>query len=379
MLERPWEDEEIGMFREAVGKYLDAEAVPYHSQWEKDGQVSPEVWRGAGEQGMLCCTMPEAYGGVGADFRYSAVVIEEAASRGLSGLGFSLHSDIAAPYILHYGSEEQKQRYLPKLISGEMISAIAMTEPSAGSDLQGLKTTAIEQPDGTYLLNGSKTFITNGGMADLVIVVAKTDPEKGAKGTTLFLVESSMEGFSRGQNLEKIGMKAQDTSELFFDNISLPADAMLGQRGKGFVCLMQELPQERLTVGLSAVANAEAALEWTKAYVKERKAFGKFVAEFQNTRFTLADLQTKVNVARIYINRCLELHIQGELTVDMAAQLKLWTTEMQCEVLDACLQLHGGYGYMWEYPIARSWADARVQKIYAGTNEVMKEIIARAL
>ncbi len=379
MIPRTLFDGDLEGFRDSVRKFLEAEAVPYHAQWEKDGQVSRDLWRKAGELGFLCPTMPEQYGGVGADFRYSAVVMEEIARLGLTGIGFSLHSDIVAPYILNYGTEEQKQKYIPKLVSGEMVGAIAMTEPGAGSDLQGVKTSAIK--DGNdYILNGSKTFITNGQLADLVIVVAKTDPKEGAKGTSLLLVEADMPGFSKGKNLEKVGMKAQDTSELFFQDVRVPQANLLGQReGMGFVQLMQELPQERLLVGLTAMAACEAALEWTIDYVKERKAFGKPVMAFQNTRFKLAELKADITAGRVFADRCLELHLQKKLDVPTAAMLKQWTTDLQCRVMDECVQLHGGYGYMWEYPIARAWADSRVQRIYAGTNEIMKEIVARSL
>ena len=367
------------LFRDSVRKFLERDAVPFHAQWEKDGHIDRQLWRKAGEAGMLCSHIPEEYGGMGADFLYSAVVIEEIARLGLTGIGFSLHSDIVAPYILHYGTEAQKAKYLPKLATGELIGAIAMSEPAAGSDLQGVKTTALAQPDGSYLLNGSKTFITNGWHADLVIVVAKTDPQAGAKGTSLFLVEAGTPGFAKGKRLEKVGMKAQDTSELFFQDVRVPKENLLGQAGMGFAYLMQELPQERLTVGIGALASAEAALAWTLEYTRERKAFGKAVADFQNTRFKLAEIATEVQIGRVFLDKCLELHVQGKLDVPTAAMLKYWGTDLQCKVLDECVQLHGGYGYMWEYPVARAWADARVQRIYAGTNEIMKEIIARAL
>ena len=311
----------------------------------------------------------EEYGGAGADFRYSAVIMEEVSGAGLSGIGWTLHSDIVAPYILNYGSDAQKAHYLPKLVSGEMIGAIAMTEPGAGSDLQGIKTTAVKDASGEhYLLNGSKTFITNGQMADLVIVVAKTDPKEGAKGISLFMVEAAWEGFEKGQNLKKVGMKAQDTSELFFQDVKMPADKLLGAKeGQGFFQLMQELPAERLQVGLTAVAAAEAAWQWTLDYVKERKAFGKPVIKFQNTRFKLAELKAEITAARVFCDRCLELHLEKKLDIPTAAMLKQYTTDLQCKVMDECVQLHGGYGYMWEYPIARAWADSRVQRIYAGT------------
>ena len=379
MLPRPLFDGDLKGFRDTVKRFLEQEAVPFHDQWEKEGQVSRELWRKAGELGLLCPTVPESYGGVGADFRYSAVVMEEVSALGLSGIGFSLHSDIVAPYILHYGTEAQKQKYLPQLVSGEMIGAIAMTEPGAGSDLQGVRTNAI--PDGDhYILNGSKTFITNGQLCDLVIVVAKTDPKEGAKGTSLFLVESGWEGFEKGKNLEKVGMKAQDTSELFFQDVKVPKEHLLGPKeGQGFFQLMQELPQERLLVGITALAACEAALEWTLQYVKERKAFGKPVMAFQNTRFKLAELKADITAGRAFVDRCLELHLDKKLDVPTAAMLKQWSTDLQCRVMDECVQLFGGYGYMWEYPIARAWADSRVQRIYAGTNEIMKEIVARSL
>ncbi len=378
MIPRTIFESEHEMFRDSVRKFLEKEAAPFHAEWEKEGQIDRELWRKAGEQGFLCPTVKEEYGGVGVDFRYNAIVVEEVARQGLTGIGFGLHSDIVAPYIQNYGTEAQKQKYLPQMVSGDMVSAIAMSEPAAGSDLQGVKTSAVLDGD-EYIINGSKTFITNGQHADLVVVVCKTDPAAGAKGTSLILVEADTPGFSKGSNLEKVGMKAQDTSELFFQDVRVPKENLLGQEGMGFVYLMQELPQERLSVGLMAVANAEAALEWTTTYIKERKAFGKPVAEFQNTRFKMAEMNTEVTIARTFIDRCLELHIEGKLDVTAAAQLKYWTTDLQCKVMDECLQLHGGYGYMLEYPIARAWADARVQRIYAGTNEIMKEIIARAI
>lgn len=379
MIPRDLFDSDLEGFRDAVRKFLEQEAVPHQRQWEKDGQVSREIWQKAGALGFLCPTMPEEYGGVGADFRYSAVVMEEIAHASTSGLGWALHSDIVAPYILNHGSEEQKKKYLPPMATGEMIGAIAMSEPGAGSDLQGVKTTAIKDGD-HYILNGSKTFITNGQMADLVIVVAKTDPKEGAKGTSLFLVESAWEAFEKGQNLEKVGLKAQDTSELFFQDVKIPAENLLGgSEGQGFMQLMTELPAERLQVALTGVAAAEAAWEWTRSYVKERKAFGKPLLGFQNTRFKMAEMQSEITAARVFADRCLELHLEKKLDIPTAAMLKQWTTDVQCRVMDECVQLHGGYGYMWEYPIARAWADSRVQRIYAGTNEIMKEIVARAI
>ena len=378
MIPRTLFDSDLEGFRDTCRKFLEKEAIPFHAQWEKDGQVSRELWTKAGEMGFLCPTAPEAYGGLGCDFRYSAVVIEEVARSGCSGIGWPLHSDIVMPYILNWGTEAQKQKYIPKLISGEMITAIAMTEPGTGSDLQNIKTTAIKNGD-HYVLNGSKTFITNGQMADLIIVVAKTDPSKGAAGISLLLIEDGMEGFSKGSNLDKVGMKAQDTSELFFDNVKVPVENLMGgKEGTGFMALMQELPQERLLVALAAIAACEAAIGWTKDYIKERTAFGKPISKFQNTRFKMAEIITETNALRVYTDRCLELHLDKKLIIPTAAGLKQITTDLQCKVMDECLQLHGGYGYMTEYPIARAWADSRVQKIYAGTNEIMKEIVARA-
>jgi alkylation response protein AidB-like acyl-CoA dehydrogenase len=378
MIKRTVFDSEQDMFRDSFRKFLLEEAVPYHEQWEKDGQVSREFWKKAGQMGYLSPTVPEAYGGVEVDFRYNAVVAEEVSNFGLTGIGFGLHSDIAVPYIMAYGTEEQKQKYLPGCVNGDIITAIAMTEPGTGSDLQGVKTNAVLSDDGEhYILNGSKTFITNGQMADLVIVVAKTDPSAGAKGTSLLLLEAGTEGFVKGQNLHKIGMKAQDTSELFFQDVKVPKANLLGKEGMGFIYLMQELPQERLSVSLTAIACAESILEQTVAYVKDRKAFGTTIASFQNTQFKLAEMSSTVTMARVFIDKCLELHLEKELDDVTAAKLKLLATDIQCDVVDECLQLHGGYGYMWEYPVARAFADARVQKIYAGTNEIMKLIIGR--
>jgi len=309
--------------------------------------------------------------------------MEEIARAGCTGIGFGLHSEIVAPYILHYGTEAQKRKYLPRLASGEMVGAIAMTEPAAGSDLQGVKTAALLSPDGShYVLNGSKTFITNGWHADLVIVVAKTDPAAGAKGTSLLLVERGMAGFEKGQRLKKAGMKAQDTSELFFNDVQVPADNLLGGaalQNKGFICLMEQLPWERLQIAITAVAAAQAAIDWTVDYVKQRKVFGQSVAAFQNTRYTLAELQTQVQVARVFVDKCCELILRDQLDTATASMAKSWTTDLQFKVMDECVQLFGGYGYMWEYPITRAWADARVQRIYGGSNEIMKEVISRGM
>ncbi len=364
--------------RDTVRRFLENEAVPHHEEWEQSGQVPKELWRKAGEQGFLCPMVSEEYGGLGADFLYSVVVSEEISRAGLTGIGWGLHTEIVAPYIEHYGSEALKHKYLPKMVTGEMIGAIAMSEPGAGSDLQGVKTTAVKDGD-HYILNGSKTFITNGQNADLVIVVAKTDPSKGAKGTSLIIVEEGMEGFEKGKNLKKVGMKAQDTAELFFQDVKVPAENLIGQEGMGFIYLMQELPQERLGIDINGLAMSESAFQHTLDYVKERKAFGQPVAGFQNTQFKLAEMRTQLDVARAYVDRCLELHLKKELDIPTAAGAKYWVTDLQCDLIDECVQLHGGYGYMWEYPIARMFADARVQRSYGGTNEIMKTIIARAV
>jgi len=365
-------------FRDTVRRFIDREIAPFHAGWEEQGYVDREVWRKAGANGLLCLTMPEALGGAGADKLFSVVLMEELTIAGASGIGFGLHNEIVAPYLLRYGTDEQKQRWLPKFASGELIGAIAMSEPAAGSDLQGIKTTAIQHGD-HYLLNGSKTFITNGWHADVVIVVAKTAPEAGAKGTSLVIVERGMPGFEKGKRLKKLGLKAQDTSELFFDNVRVPLANLLGPENSGFVSLMQELPWERLQIAIAAASAAQIAIDRTLVYVKERQAFGQSVGAFQNTRFTLAGLQAQVQAARVFVDRCIELLMQGTLDTATASMAKLWTTDLECKVIDECLQLFGGYGFMWEYPIARQFADSRVQRIYGGTNEIMKEVIARSM
>ncbi len=382
MIERTLFNPDHDAFRDSFQRFMDKEIAPHHAAWEEQGYVDREVWRKAGANGFLCMTMPEEYGGSGADKLYSVTQMEALATAGFTGIGFGLHSEIVAPYILHYGTEAQKKKYLPLLASGEMVGAIAMSEPAAGSDLQGIRSTAIRQDDGSYLLNGSKTFITNGWHADLVIVVAKTKPDAGAKGTSLLLVERGMPGFQTGKRLKKLGMKAQDTSELFFDNVRVPADNLLGgpaHENRGFICLMEQLPWERMQIAIGAVAAAQAAIDWTVAYVKERKVFGQPVAAFQNTRYTLAELQTEVQVARVFVDRCTELLMVDKLDTATASMAKYWCSDLQCKVMDECVQLHGGYGYMWEYPITRAYADARVQRIYGGTNEIMKEVITRSM
>ncbi|MDP4072805.1 acyl-CoA dehydrogenase family protein [Acidovorax sp. A1169] len=383
MIERTLFNADHQAFAESFARFLDKEVAPHHAAWEEQGYVDRAVWTKAGENGFLCMALPEEYGGAGADKLYSVAQMEAIARAGFTGIGFGLHSEIVAPYLLHYGTEEQKRRYLPQLASGAMVGAIAMSEPAAGSDLQGIKATAVKSADGShYVLNGSKTFITNGWHADLVIVVAKTDPAAGAKGTSLFLVERGMPGFEKGQRLKKLGMKAQDTSELFFTDVKVPADNLLGgpaMEGRGFICLMEQLPWERLQIAITAVAASQAAIDWTVDYVKQRKVFGQPVASYQNTRYTLAELQTEVQVARVFVDKCCELIVASQLDTATASMAKYWTTDLQCKVMDECLQLHGGYGYMWEYPITRAYADARVQRIYGGTNEIMKEVITRAM
>jgi len=361
-----------------VERFMEVEVKPFHDQWEKDGEVSRAVWKKAGDLGFLCPTVSEAYGGAGTDFRYNCIIVESFMRGGYTGLGFGLHSDIVAPYVQNHGSEYLKQRYLPAMVAGDIITAIAMTEPAAGSDLQGIKTTAVKAGD-HWVLNGSKTFITNGQMCDMVIVVAKTDVSAGAKGISLFVVDAGTPGFDKGKTLQKVGMKAQDTAELFFDDCRIPESHLLGELNQGFRYLMEELPQERLSVAVGAISGAEALLDMTRDYVKERTAFGKTVADFQNTQFVLADMKTRIMAARVLVDRCIALHLQGQLTVADAAGVKQLTTDLQCAVADDCVQLHGGNGYMWEYPVARAWADSRVQRIYAGTNEIMKMIVARDL
>jgi alkylation response protein AidB-like acyl-CoA dehydrogenase len=366
-------------FRDMVRGWAEKNIAPFHAQWEKDGIVPRDVWLSGGKQGLLGIDMEEQYGGAGVnDFRYHAVLDEEMVRIGASGVGFGLHNDVIAPYLRDLATEEQKQRWLPGFCSGELITAIAMTEPGTGSDLQGIQTTARRDGDG-WVLNGSKTFITNGINSDLVIVVAKTDPDAGAKGISLLVVERDMPGFSRGRNLEKIGLKAQDTAELFFDDVRVPAENLLGVENRGFLHLMENLPQERLSIAVGAVAAMERVLALTREYVTGRKAFGRPVSSFQNTRFVLAELQTEATIARTFVNECIRQLNSGELTAEDAAMAKWWTTELQNKVADRCLQLHGGYGYMDEYPVSKAWRDARVQSIYGGTNEIMKEIIGRSL
>lgn len=367
------------MFQEAFRKFVEREVLPNHEHWEKEGMVSRAVWRKAGELGFLGIAVPEEYGGLGvSDYRYNAIVVEELARANAWGPGFGIHNDMVLPYLLKHGTPEQKSRWLPALVSGEGIAAVAMTEPNTGSDLANVHTTAIRQGD-HYLLNGQKTFISNGILSDWVVVVAKTEPNAGTRGISLLVVERGMDGFQRGRRLEKIGLHAQDTAELYFQNVPVPVQNLLGEEGKGFYYLMQGLAQERLSIAVSAMAAAEAALQWTIAYCKQRTAFGQPIGKFQNSRFMLAEMQTEIEIGRTFIDQSILLHNEGQLTADKAAMGKWWTTEMQFRVTDQCLQLHGGYGYMLEYPIAKAYRDCRAQRIYGGTNEIMKEVIGRAM
>jgi long-chain-acyl-CoA dehydrogenase len=373
-------NEDHEAFRETVRRFMKEEVAPNRAQWAKDKIVPREIWPKAGELGMLCPTVPEEYGGLGLDFGYNAIVDEESSYTGGAATGFSLQSDIVCNYLVAYGSEEQKKKWLPRMVSGETITAIAMTEPGVGSDLQSITTTA--KKDGNhYVVNGSKTYITNGQNADLVLVCAKTDPdaEPGWKGVSIILVEADREGFQRGRNLDKIGMDEADTSELFFEDVRVPITNCLGEEGKGFIYLMSELPQERLSIAISAQAASQRVFDDTVEFVRERKAFGKPVLNFQNTRFTLADIKTKLQVGWAHLDWALARHLKKELTPEEGAAAKLWHTELQWEIVDKCLQLHGGAGYMNEYPIARAWRAARVTRIFGGTNEIMKELIGRGL
>lgn len=372
-------NEDHEAFRQTVRLFLQKEAVPHVEEWEKAGIVDKSIWPKGGALGMLCPTVPTEYGGLGLDFGYNAIVDEEVSYIGVP-LGFSLQSDIVCDYIVQYGSEEQKQHWLPRLVSGETITAIAMTEPGTGSDLQSVRTTALK--DGNhYVINGSKTYITNGQNADLILVVAKTNPDAtpAYKGMSIILVEAEREGFKRGRNLDKIGQDAADTSELFFEDVRVPITNCLGEEGRGFIYLMSQLPQERLSIAIGAQASAQRAFDDTLVFTKDRKAFLGTVFDFQNTRFTLADLQSKLQVGWAHLDWAIRRHLAGELTPTEGAAAKLWHTELQWEVMDKCLQLHGGAGYMNEYPIARMWRGARVSRIYGGTNEIMKELIGRSL
>ncbi len=375
-----WRTGDVALLEEMANRFFAAELQPHYDEWEKNEIVDRSAWEKSGKAGLLCASMPEEYGGAGGTYAHEAVIIEALGHVGIDGFGLALHNSIVAPYILNHGSEEQKKKWLPRMASGELIGAIAMTEPGAGSDLQGIRTSAVK--DGNhYRINGSKTFITNGQHANLIIVVVKTDPSKGAKGTSLMVLETDgLEGFRRGRNLDKVGLKANDTSELFFDDVRIPTSNMLGtDEGLGFFQLMQDLPQERLLIANQAICAIERALALTIDYVKERKAFGKAIIDFQNTQFKLAELKTEATIARVFVDNCVTQHLKSGLDPTTASMAKYWTTDLQCKVMDECVQLHGGYGYMNEYPIARMFRDARVQRIYGGTNEIMKLLIARSL
>lgn len=379
MLKREIFEKDHQMFRDSFRKFVEREILPHHEEWEKQKLVPREVWMKAGENGFLGFNVPEEYGGMGVlDFRYNAIITEELVRVGASGPGFSLHNDICIPYILHYGTEEQKQRFLPKMVTGEYITAIAMTEPNTGSDLAGVRTTAIRE-NGCFVVNGQKTFITNGINSDIVITVVKTKPEEKHAGISLLLIERGMEGFERGRNLDKMGMKAQDTAELYFSNVQVPENNLLGDEGAGFFYLMTELPQERMSIAIGAVAGAKAALEMTLQYAQERQAFGRPIGTFQNSRFKFAEMKTEIQIAEVFVDKCITELNKGELSTEVASMAKWWTTELLKNVVDTCVQLHGGYGYMMEYPIAKAYLDARVQSIYGGTTEIMKEIIGRAM
>lgn len=371
---------ELELFREMTRRALQQEVAPHYETWEDAGRMPRELWHTLGQAGMLCVDLPEQYGAAGASFEVAQLVIGEMARMGFGGLAsaHNIHSNIVAPYILHMGSEAQKAQWLPQMASGAAVGAIAMTEPGTGSDLAALRTSAVRDGD-EWVINGAKVFITNGLLADLVIVCAKTDPNAGAKGISLFLVDTTLPGFSRGKGIKKIGQHSSDTAELFFDNLRVPSDALLGEENRGFFYLMQELPRERLGVATQAIYATDGALELTQAYVQERRAFGQSIASFQNTRFTLAEVKTQLELCRAYYQQCMSKYQQGEMTVEEAALLKLSASEMQVQAADHCLQLFGGYGYTSEYPISRFYVDARVQTIYAGTSEIMKEVIARPL
>jgi acyl-CoA dehydrogenase len=377
--ESPWMDDDLRMLREAVSRFVEAEMVPHEARWRKQKHVDRGTWRQAGEAGFLLMDVPAEYGGGGGDFRHEAVLYEECNRRGLSGFGQGVHS-IAAHYVLNYGTEEQKQRWLPRMARGELIGAIAMTEPGAGSDLKGIRTRAVREGD-AYVINGSKIFITNGSIATILMLVVRTDPAERSRGLSIMMVETEgLAGYRVGRVLDKMGMTAQDTSELYFEDVRVPADCLLGlEEGKGMRMLMGDLPYERLTIALCGVAAMEGALEETARYVKERQAFGQKIGEFQNTRFKLAEVATLARVARTFVDRCVEQLVQGELDTETAAMAKWWVTDVQQQVMDECVQLHGGYGYMNEYLVCRMFADSRVQRIYGGTNEIMKELISRSI
>jgi len=378
MIARSLFREEHEIFRSSVRKFVEREIVPFHAQWEHDGVVPRELWLKAGAEGLLCCTVPEEYGGLGLDYLFDVVVFEEVWRVGASGPGFLIHTDLVATYILSFGTDEQRRHWLPKMVRGEAIGSLGMTEPHAGSDLKAIRTKAVRDGD-EFVINGQKVFISNGQLCDVLVLAAKTDSAAGAKGVTLFLVEGDRPGFTKGRNLEKLGMKAQDTSELFFQDVRVPASNMLGQEGQGFGHMMTKLAQERLAQAIRSATVCEAVIEWTVDYTAQRKAFGQTIADFQNTQFKLAELDTLATMARVYTDKCIELFMAGRLDPVDAAKAKMFVCETHCKVVDECLQLFGGWGYMWEYPIARAYADARIVKIAGGSIEIMKMIISREL
>ena len=378
MITRTLFNEDHEMFRDAVQKFAEQEIVPYLEEWDHSGVMDPSLWEKAGDNGLLCCTLGEEYGGAGVDRSFSMILLEELTPLGGIGLSFAMHSEIVASYINRLAPEHTKQKYLPGMVSGEIIGALAMSEPGAGSDVKAIRTTAVRDGD-HYVLNGTKTFISNGYESGVVIVVAKTDPSAGARGVSLLLVDNSMDGFEKGKKLRKVGMRSQDTAELFFNDVRVPVENLLGDENQGFIYSMQELSWERAQLAVAAVACCKDSIKRTIEYVSERKAFGNKVSDFQNTRFKLAELQTETQIAEVFVDRCMELELRGELNDTTSAMMKYWTTDLQCKVADECVQLHGGYGYMQEYAIARAWVDARAQRIYGGTNEIMKELISRDL
>lgn len=378
MIKRGLFSEEHDAFRDMVRKFIENEIAPYHAAWESEGIVPRELWRKAGAAGMLCCTIPEAYGGAGADYLFDVVVFEEMARSGYTGPGFMIHCDLVATYVKSFGTEAQKKQWLPKMVRGEAIGSLGMTEPHAGSDLKAIRTKAVRDGD-DFVISGQKVFISNGQLCDVIVLATKTDSTAGAKGVTLFLVDTSLPGFRRGKNLQKLGMKGQDTSEMFFDEVRVPASAMLGEEGRGFELMMTKLAQERLAQAIRSATVAETVVEWTVDYVANRKAFGKTIGDFQNTQFKLAELKTEAVVGRQFTDKCIESFMQGELDAVDAAMAKMWLSNTHCKIVDECLQLFGGWGYMWEYPIARAYADARIVKIAGGSIEVMKHIIGRQM
>jgi alkylation response protein AidB-like acyl-CoA dehydrogenase len=378
MIKRELFNEEHEAFRDTVRRFVDKEIAPHHAEWEEDGVVPRKLWLKAGEAGMLCCTIPEEYGGLGLDYLFDVVVFEEMARSGYTGPGFLIHCDLVATYIKSFGTEAQKREWLPKMVRGEAIGSLGMTEPHAGSDLKAIRTRAVRDGD-DFVISGQKVFISNGQLCDVIVLATKTDSSAGAKGVTLFLVDTSLPGFRRGKNLQKLGMKGQDTSELFFDEVRVPASAMLGGEGEGFQLMMTKLPQERLAQAIRSATVCETVIDYTVAYTAERKAFNQTIADFQNTQFKLAELKTEAVVGRQFTDKCIQLFMRGELDSVDAAMAKMWLSNTHCKVVDECLQLFGGWGYMWEYPIARAYADARIVKIAGGSIEVMKHIIGRQL